>query len=181
MQSTLREVEGGGGGGGGLNAVFGPGHAQALEGLRRAQVGLAQAWARSDVDDPESPAVRAGRREGEAEDGAAAKRDVGGAADLLSDKAGAGAQAGAVRDQRSNTATTTTATVASGKSALEEETENDIDLARKRREANDRYFSRVNKGVLDVISKLEEVAKAMKSVEMESKEIWGEGEGLDEG
>jgi len=37
----------------------------------------------------------------------------------------------------------------------------------------DRYFQRVNAGVLDVVAKLEEVAKAMKGVEIESREIWG--------
>jgi len=187
MQSTLSEVEASAqAAGAAIHAVFGPGHAKALEELRRAQVGLAQAWARSDVDDPESPTRRAKWHDGDdAEDAdGAPKKDVAAAADLLNsdrlDKAGAGVPTVVVRDQRSNTATTM-GTISSGKTALEEETENDIALARKRREANDRYFSRVNKGVLDVISKLEEVAKAMKSVEMESREIWGEGEGLDEG
>jgi hypothetical protein len=32
----------------------------------------------------------------------------------------------------------------------------------------------VNRGVLEVVSKLEEVAKAMKTVESESKEIWSD-------
>jgi translation initiation factor RLI1 len=57
---------------------------------------------------------------------------------------------------------------------MEEETEVDILLARKRREANDRYFQRVNQGVLDVVAKLEDVAIAMRAVEQESKELWGE-------
>jgi septum formation topological specificity factor MinE len=57
---------------------------------------------------------------------------------------------------------------------LEEETEQDILLARNRREANDKYFQRVNEGVLDVVAKLEEVANAMKAVEQESRDIWGE-------
>ncbi|KAH7058575.1 hypothetical protein B0J12DRAFT_566855 [Macrophomina phaseolina] len=70
-------------------------------------------------------------------------------------------------------------TEASAKSQLERDTENDIQLARKRREANDRYFQRVNAGVLDVVAKLEEVARAMKGVEQESKEIWGDGESVD--
>jgi len=176
MQSTLREV-GGSAAARGLDAVFGPGHARALEELRRAQVGLAQAWARSDGEEGEGAGAAA-----EAGLPAPKARDVGGAPDGLGERA-PGVAPPPVREQRSNTATTmaTTATTASGREALEEETENDIALARKRREANDRYFNRVNKGVLDVISKLEEVAKAMKSVEMESKEIWGEGEGLDEG
>jgi hypothetical protein len=59
---------------------------------------------------------------------------------------------------------------------LEEETEADILLARKRREANDKYFQRVNEGVLDVVAKLEEVSVAMRAVEQESRDIWGESE-----
>ncbi|ODH23067.1 hypothetical protein ACO22_05421 [Paracoccidioides brasiliensis] len=59
---------------------------------------------------------------------------------------------------------------------LGENTERDILLARKRREANDRYFDRVNGGVLDVVAKLEEVAMTMRVVERESKEIWDESE-----
>jgi hypothetical protein len=56
------------------------------------------------------------------------------------------------------------------------ETESDILLARKRREANDRYFQRVNDGVLNVVAKLEDVAGAMQLVERESRDIWGEDE-----
>lgn len=54
----------------------------------------------------------------------------------------------------------------------EDETEHDFFLARKRREANDRYFDRVNSGVLDVVAKLEEVASAVRAVEQESRDIW---------
>lgn len=68
---------------------------------------------------------------------------------------------------------------ASERTQLEEETEKDIELSRKRREANDRYFQRVNTGVLEVVAKLEEVAKAMKGAEQESKEIWRDGESID--
>lgn len=60
------------------------------------------------------------------------------------------------------------------RSGLEEETENDILLARKRREANDRYFMRINGGVLDVVGRLEGVANAMRRVGRESREIWGD-------
>jgi hypothetical protein len=57
---------------------------------------------------------------------------------------------------------------------LEEETENDILLARTRREANDRYFEQVNNAVVDVVKKLDEVAGAMRKVEKESRDIWSE-------
>ena len=72
-----------------------------------------------------------------------------------------------------------TGTSDSVKNALEEVTENDILLAKKRREANDRYFKKVNEGVLDVIAKLEDVATTMKQVECESKELWEDGDSID--
>lgn len=59
--------------------------------------------------------------------------------------------------------------------------ENDILLAKKRREANDKYFWRVSKGVLDVVGKLEEVAAAMDKVEKESREMWSESESMNSG
>ncbi|KAL5341714.1 hypothetical protein BJX70DRAFT_24505 [Aspergillus crustosus] len=61
---------------------------------------------------------------------------------------------------------------------LDEETEKDIQLARERREANDRYFDRVNSSVLDVVAKLEDIAQAMRAMEAESKDIWSEDDSL---
>ncbi|KAL2794224.1 hypothetical protein BJX66DRAFT_202956 [Aspergillus keveii] len=61
---------------------------------------------------------------------------------------------------------------------LDEETEKDIQLARERREANDRYFDRVNNSVLDVVAKLEDIAQAMRTMEAESKDIWSEDDSL---
>ncbi|RDW76266.1 DUF5315 domain-containing protein [Aspergillus mulundensis] len=61
---------------------------------------------------------------------------------------------------------------------LDEETEKDIQLARQRREANDRYFDRVNNSVLDVVAKLEDIAQAMRTMEAESKDIWSEDDSL---
>ncbi|KAF9887488.1 hypothetical protein FE257_010205 [Aspergillus nanangensis] len=60
----------------------------------------------------------------------------------------------------------------------DEETEKDILLARERREANDRYFDRVNNGVVDVVAKLEEVAQAMRAVERESRDIWSDSDSI---
>ncbi|KAI9642884.1 hypothetical protein NHQ30_008618 [Ciborinia camelliae] len=166
MQSTLEEVE--------LSAVnathvFGPEHSRALEELRKTQIALAQAWARSEADD----IVDEGR-----------KRDIGGGT--------LGSEGKSALDGPGMTATTGTdggrSTVTSGSnggggeymgSKLEEDTKADIVLARKRREANDRYFKKVNEGVLDVVAKLEEVACAMRSVEQESRDIWGENETME--
>ncbi|KAL4930090.1 DUF5315 domain-containing protein [Aspergillus undulatus] len=61
---------------------------------------------------------------------------------------------------------------------LDEETEKDIQLARERRQANDRYFDRVNKSVLDIVAKLEDIAQAMRTMEAESKDIWSEDDSL---
>ncbi|KAK2737758.1 hypothetical protein FQN57_007405 [Myotisia sp. PD_48] len=61
---------------------------------------------------------------------------------------------------------------------LDEKTEKDILQARKRRLANDRYFERVNKSVLDVVAKLEDVAQVMQDVANKNKELWGVGESV---
>ncbi|KAI4151144.1 MAG: hypothetical protein LQ341_000964 [Variospora aurantia] len=50
--------------------------------------------------------------------------------------------------------------------------EDDILEARKRREANERFFQRVREGVVDVVGKLEVVAAAMGKVESQSRDIW---------
>jgi hypothetical protein len=150
MQNTLEEVE--------LSAIKGPGmtvfgseHSRALDELRKAQIELAKAWARSE------------------DDGATAEQqrkvsDVGSMAppnNLTRPRGGSNAVKGDKLFDRIK---------------LEEETEKDIELSRKRREENDRYFEKVNKGVQEVVVRLEEVAKAMRGVENESNEIWGRSE-----
>ena len=149
MQNTLAEVE--------LSAstgshVFGTAHAKALEDLRTAQLALAQSWAKSEAEDenhyPED-----------------AQANIGGSATV-------GVQASPVQLVKGSGSRKN-----SRERNLEEETERDILLARKRREANEKYFKQVNSGVLDVVAKLEEVANAMRQVEKESREIWSEGEG----
>ena len=161
MQRTLQRVE--------LSAVsethvFGDEHSKALEGLRTAQIALAQAWARSEADDATETAS--------AETMTKVKEPLSANAPPASQLTGeTAAGAGGPGALASST----------GKDAMggkaEEETASDIVAARKRREANDRYFQRVNGGVLDVVSKLEDVAVAMKSVQQESRDIWSETEG----
>lgn len=154
MHNTLEDVE--------LSAasgthVFGPDHSKALEELRTAQIALAQAWAKSEAEEESQSASNA--KEGQL-------KPVNTADTLVVDRAESAA------DGRTRSGTEKSG--GSGKTQLEEETENDVALARERREANDKYFQRVNKGVVEVVQKLEEVAKAMKGVERESKEIWGD-------
>jgi hypothetical protein len=165
MQATLEEVE--------LSAtngahVFGPDHSKALEGLRAAQIQLAQAWARSEADDAmENSVDKENKGLGSKSGGIVPGSDGRGALDVLDTDGGMG-----------STAPSGGSGVAVAEkigSRMAEETESDILLARKRREANDRYFQRVNDGVLDVVAKLEEVASAMRVVEQESRDIWGEG------
>ncbi|KAJ5131786.1 hypothetical protein N7448_005944 [Penicillium atrosanguineum] len=148
MQSALSEVE--------LSAVtsdhvFGEKHAEALEDLRMKQLKLAQAWARSEADDE---VVDSGHNTIEGDRRAS-----------LEAKAADTAEQIPVKDRVSH-------------HALDEETEKDINFARKRREANDRYFDRVNQGVLDVVAKLEEVSNAMRTVERESKDIWSDSDSV---
>ncbi|KAB8227765.1 hypothetical protein ETB97_010856 [Aspergillus alliaceus] len=130
--------------------VFGEKHSEALEDLRTKQLKLAQAWARSEADEVVDPKNAVGKSPS--------------------------------RPRVSSRATSTTgdpnaADDASQKN-LDDETEKDILLARERREANDRYFDRVNNGVLDVVAKLEEVAQAMRAVERESRDIWSDNESI---
>jgi hypothetical protein len=155
MQSTLEEVE--------LSAVngthvFGPEHAKALEELRTAQIALAQAWARSEADE----ALETGEDESKIVSGAG----------LLGSEGSSANDGGPASGKDSGKG------IEGLGNSLEEETERDILMARKRREANDRYFQRVNGEVLDVVTKLEDVAQAMRSVEQESRDIWGESESL---
>ncbi len=57
--------------------------------------------------------------------------------------------------------------------------EGDIVEARRRREANERFFKKVGEGVVDVVGKLEGVAQAMAKVEKESREIWSESDSVE--
>lgn len=131
--------------------VFGAEHSKALEELRTAQIALAQAWARSEADD-------------------VVEHPDGVGVDSVKGKGVLGNDSGEEPGGAERNG-----------SKLEEETEGDILLARKRREANDRYFKRVNGGVLDVVGRLEEVAAAMGKVEKESREIWNESDSMDTG
>ncbi|KAK3943570.1 hypothetical protein QBC46DRAFT_377424 [Diplogelasinospora grovesii] len=200
MQATLEEVELSASG---ATRVFGPDHEAKLAELRMAQIALAQAWARSEADDAietvgttggglsELRNLRSSVSEAAAPgaDGGAGRRST--EAGTTTGAAGAGAGAGATTDGGGNKSTAGTGSVPRPGSSsggqerlgakLEEETEVDILLARKRREANDRYFQRVNQGVLDVVAKLEEVAIAMRAVEQESKDIWGDGDASEAG
>jgi hypothetical protein len=153
MQNTLEEVE--------LSAIKGPGvtvfgseHSRALEELRRAQIELAKAWARSEAEENDS------------NEGQTKAQDIS-AVDMVPH---------AGRARGSSNAEGSKNDKLFDRDRLEQETEKDIELSRKRREENDRYFEKVNQGVQEVVVRLEEVAKAMRGVESESKEIWGHGE-----
>ncbi|KKY37431.1 hypothetical protein UCDDA912_g02584 [Diaporthe ampelina] len=169
MQATLEEVELSASGG---TRVFGPDHDRKLGELRAAQIALAQAWARSEADEAIETSIGPGTASEKGGAGAESKTDgttVGGAGAGI-DGAARSAGTASVRPGSAGLGTEQLG------QKLEEETEIDIKFARKRREANDRYFQRVNQGVLDVVAKLEDVATAMRAVEQESKDVWGETE-----
>lgn len=174
MQATLEDIELSASGG---THVFGPDHDQKLADLRDAQIALAQAWARSEADD----AIETNVRDNAA---AAAGEELRNLKGALGDTAKPGGGDGT--DAAKSTVGTNSAPRPGSSGAgverlgakLEEETEVDILLARKRREANDRYFQRVNQGVIDVVTKLEEVAVAMRAVEQESRDMWTESESI---
>ncbi|KAJ5226717.1 uncharacterized protein N7469_006723 [Penicillium citrinum] len=164
MQSALSEVE--------LSAVtsehvFGEKHAEALEDLRTKQLNLAQAWARSEADDEVVDSSRnTNTNTGDGESKGTTQRAGSISADGPTKDSGS--EIGDLAPRRDGVSHRT----------LDDETEKDIILARKRRDANDRYFDRVNQGVLDVVAKLEEVSQAMRTVEQESKDIWSDSDSL---
>lgn len=177
MQATLEEVE--------LSAsqgtrVFGAEHERKLADLRAAQIALAQAWARSEADDVIETTASAGAEEVQDIKGVLGNVGLAAAAIAVAPAASAKGVVDGTDQGKSTAATNSARPVSSGRGAeklgasLEQETETDILLARKRREANDRYFSRVDQGVRDVVAKLEEVAVAMRAVEQESRDVWGD-------
>lgn len=169
MQATLEEVELSASGG---TRVFGPDHDRKLAELRAAQIALAQAWARSEADEAiETTAAAAGA--------GSSSTDRAAVGEVKPEGTGATNEGGGARNIATGTGTGSIRPGSAGMGVerlgqkLEEETESDLQLSRKRREANDRYFQRVNQGVLDVVAKLEDVANAMRAVEQESKDVWG--------
>ncbi|KAI2467478.1 hypothetical protein F4781DRAFT_309504 [Annulohypoxylon bovei var. microspora] len=188
MQATLEEVELSASGG---THVFGPEHDRKLAELRAAQIRLAQAWARGEAEDTvdtttatKNEATNSKSALGEMGASAAVGTGLGTTISANAGRAAGVAAAAAVEGTEGGKSTAGTGSVRPGSSGtgrerlgakLEEETEKDILLARHRREANDRYFSKIDQGVRDVVEKLEEVAIAMRAVEEETRNIWGDG------
>ncbi|KAF3766391.1 hypothetical protein M406DRAFT_18578, partial [Cryphonectria parasitica EP155] len=174
MQATLEEVELSASGG---TRVFGPDHDRKLAELRAAQIELAQAWARSEADEAIETASSAAAAAAATAAASASTGTAGVGGELRTDGTGATADGG-VRSAATGTASIRPGSAGTGAEKLgrklDEETESDIRRARERRKANDRYFQRVNQGVLDVIAKLDGVATAMRAVEQESKDVWGD-------
>lgn len=174
MQATLEEVELSASGG---THVFGPGHDRKLADLRAAQIALAEAWARSEADDTIETAMRDNSAHAPSDE----VRNLKGArADAARHGGGDGADAAKGTTGANNGRPESGGVGGADRfgAKVEDDTEMDILLARKRREANDEYFQRVNNGVIDVVTKLEDVAVAMRSVEQESKDVWSDNTSL---
>lgn len=148
LQSTLSDIE--------LSAsssahVFNANHAKALEELRAAQVELARAWGQTDAEDVStlpSPDLRMNK-----ENGAKKHEDKQYHGNNHKDQEKQAEQ----KERKLSTATTL-----------------DLTSAARRREASDKYFAAVKEGVADVVRKLDGVADAMREVEMQSRDIWGD-------
>ena len=191
MQNSLAEVE--------LSAtsgdnVFGEKHSKALEELRTKQMKLARAWARNEADyeivdaDRSPPGVdnvndggndnQDGKNNNNNNNNSIGSNDPSGNSPTTKKKSGTSGPAVGVGSAAAVEQSLPGSIGADGLSykTLDEETDRDIILARERREANDRYFNRINNGVLDVVSKLEEVARAMRTVEKESQDIWSDSD-----
>lgn len=129
--------------------VFGSTHSKSLANLRTAQVELAQAWMRSEEEDLDNKHTVFGRQ-------------------AFAPAASASSTAGA------GTAAAAAAAPSSSAAAMHDHDE-DLLLAGERRRANDAHFSRVAMSVVDVTRRLENVARAMAGVELESRGIWAGG------
>ena len=148
LQSTLSDIE--------LSAassahVFNSNHAKALEELRAAQVELARAWGQTDAEDVStlpSPDLRMNKENGTKKD-----EDKQHHGNHHKDQEKQAEQ----NERKLSTATTL-----------------DLTSAARRREASDKYFAAVKQGVADVVRKLDGVADAMREVEMQSRDIWGD-------
>ncbi len=148
MQSTLEDVE--------LSAtndthVFGPEHTKALAELRNAQIALAEAWAKSEMDEAEKamepkPTAKKASTFPKSDMGKETGSDAG--------------RRGSGPDKE--------------ETAREGQPEDDGSSAQRQREENDRFFERINRGVEGVMAKLDDVASAMRAVERESRDVWSE-------
>lgn len=170
MQSTLNEVEDAAQS---STHVFGASHAAALDELRKAQVELARAWGRGNeeakVAEKDEEIMVEKNRFAAAEEAANYRRQrqradtEASASTVLSDES----EASGLGDTPKSGA---------GRSQLEDETTRDIALASERRAANEAYFKKVDKGVKEVVARLDVVAEAMRGVEAESRSLWSASE-----
>lgn len=179
LQSTLSDIELSASG---TSHVFGPSHANALEDLRRAQVELARAWGpRGGADDALND-----------DDSQLGRLNSGGGVSTRSVKeagvAGHGNGEGLKKTETQQTDASVNASKARTSQSEDkakgvgntggvgaEETNADLEAAEQRRKESDAYFQKVKEGVEEVVKKLEGVSRAMRDVEMESREIWGDG------
>ncbi|EFQ96746.1 hypothetical protein MGYG_08671 [Nannizzia gypsea CBS 118893] len=153
MQSALAEVELAATGG---SRMFGTYHPDLVESLRAKQLALAQAWGRTEGEE-----VPNNSNNGNSSNNSSGNSGNNNHNNNNNSSSGANT---AVMEIEQN----------KPREVLDEKTEKDITHARKRREANDRYFERVSNGVLDVVAKLEDVAETMREVADKSKEVWAE-------
>ncbi|KAK2603944.1 hypothetical protein QQS21_003879 [Conoideocrella luteorostrata] len=168
MQATLEEVELSASGG---THVFGSEHDRKLSELRSAQIGLAQAWARSEADDAMDTSLRNQAISSAGSELRNIRRTL---EPQESRDENSADEAKSIMKPHADGTTGQKESVDVLEFNMKEETEVDIILGRNRREANDKYFQRVNNGVIDVVAKLEDVAVAMRSVEQESQGVWNE-------
>lgn len=153
LQSTLSDIE--------LSAgssahVFGTGHAKALEELRAAQVELARAWGQTDSEDASTLPTKEKKSPDTAQRNS---KDT-------SNKETQEKQHQSNKEQEKQ--------AEQNERKLSTATTLDLTSAARRREASDKYFAAVKEGVAEVVRKLDGVADAMREVEMQSRDIWGD-------
>lgn len=163
-KSTGNIGDGNSNGGQGRVMVFGPQHARKLADLRSAQIELAKAWAPGLGS--KSAVIQGGRSRGNS------SLETGADGRTGKTKDGRGGKGGEEKEEDIGVADDEEfGRLGDGKGGGQA----DLSAAAARRAANEAYFAQVKEGVQAVVAKLEDVSEAMRSVEMESREIWGDG------
>lgn len=202
LQSTLSDIELSASG---VSHVFGPNHASALDDLRKAQVELARAWgprAGPDGTLQDGGLGRislAGGKSSKDDGESSGKQGQGNGAGLTKTDTQAGeSNASIAADTKPGTANTSSSNphndgrsnkstpsqdkakdTAHTRGVSVKEADADLDAAEQRRKESDAYFQKVKEGVADVVRKLDDVSRAMRHVEMESRDIWGDAGSVD--
>jgi hypothetical protein len=177
--------------------VFNLAHAQALEELRAAQVELARAWGQTSTfeldatttggvkrdknQDIEAAESNAGidntlTRETQSKEGDVMEREK----EDFKSGGSSSSNTDATRLYQAAYSNTTHSNTTHSNTTHSTTTSGDMTQATLLRQTSDTYFTAVKQGVAQVVQKLNVVSKAMREVELQSRDIWGDDDDGDD-